>query len=612
MIWTLRKKILIGYGLALVLVVIILVWALVNLLNLGRASDAILRENYKSIVAVEQLMDALRQQDGALLQMLLGNEAEGADLHREGESRFLQWVGRAKDNITIEGEAPIIREIETRYAAYRAHFDTFRALTQQDGMRARAFYRQTAFPSLQAVRTPCEQLREINQNVMFLASERAQYIAQNASWSGTIIGIAAVGIGLGFSLVLSNLLVRPLRQVMAAAKEIAEGHYDVEIIAQSSDELGQLAGEFNAMACKLRAYHNMNIEQILAEKRKSDAILQSIDDGIVVIDAGFRIEDINPIAARAFGISPEKTRGQHFLEAIGNESLFECIKRATESDHPPPIAEGRDILTSEGENAIRHYQFSVTPVHGDMQTRLVVLLRDVTKLKELDRLKSEFVMTASHQLKTPLTSMGMGIALLLERAVDKLDTKEQQLLRAAHEDVQHLKALANNLLDLSRIEAGKMEMEFDRVPVRILAEKAVVVFETQAAEKGVGLACDISAELPDVKADPTKITWVLTNLISNALRYTDSGGHIRVFAEQAGPYVQISVQDDGTGIPQEYQTRIFEKFIQVKGNRSAGGSGLGLSICKEIVQAHGGAIWVDSSPGRGSTFAFMLPKRQRE
>jgi NtrC-family two-component system sensor histidine kinase KinB len=201
----------------------------------------------------------------------------------------------------------------------------------------------------------------------------------------------------------------------------------------------------------------------------------------------------------------------------------------------------------------------------------------------------------------------MSIDLLMESGRKKLDEKEQQLLSATHEDINRLKVLVSNLLDLSRIEAGKMEMEFSNIPVLMLFEKVVSVFKTLVEEKGVDLSFTTPEKIPNVKADLDKIIWVLNNLISNALHYTPQGGHIRLYAELFLPYIQISVRDDGPGIPFEYQSKIFDKFVQIKSDKVLGGSGLGLSICKEIVRAHGGTIWVDSVPGEGSTFTFTLP-----
>jgi len=176
----------------------------------------------------------------------------------------------------------------------------------------------------------------------------------------------------------------------------------------------------------------------------------------------------------------------------------------------------------------------------------------------------------------------------------------------AHEEVSRLKALVNDLLDLSKIEAGRIELQFDKVPVRELFARVHDVFKGQLAKSQVKLSSEIPEDLPSVRADANKITWVLTNLISNALRYVGEGGHIHCKAVRMGNQVHLSVRDDGPGIPLEYQTKIFQKFVQIKGLET-GGTGLGLAICREIVRAHGGTIWVESSVGEGSVFTFTLP-----
>lgn len=609
MTWTLRKKILLGYGITLVITLVVLVWAFVNLLVLGRASDAILSENYKSILAAENMINAIERQDSAILLMLLGQEKEGLRQYRENEAQFLQWLGRAKDNITIEGEGKVIAEIDEGYAAYLVKFSTLRTLYHDSPTDAAAFYHKTVFSLFRSVRGFCERLHTINQETMFEASDRARRLAARALWSMGVVGIAALAIGLGFSLLLSNLLVRPLRQIMDATQKIAEGDYDVVISTKSTDELGRLTHEFNTMVKKLRIYHNLNIKQIMEEKRKSEAIIQSIDSGIVVMDADFKVANINPTAARALGIEPQDAREKHFLEVVKSEEMFHYVKQSMESGEPPLIEEGKNYFTVEHNETTHHYQFAISPVHtrGGAMLGVVLILRDVTTLKELDRLKSEFVMTASHELRTPVTSIGMSIGLLMETAREKLNEKERQLLEASDEEVKRLKAFITNLLDLSKIEAGRMEMELDSVPVELLFEKSVAVFKSQAENKAVELKTDIPEELPTVKVDATKITWVLTNLISNALRYTEEGGHIQLLAERIGSQVHILVKDDGAGIPYEYQSKIFDKFVQVKSDKEVGGSGLGLALSKEIVRAHGGTIWVDSTPGEGSTFTFTLP-----
>ena len=498
MAWTLRKKILVGHGITLVLMIVVFVWAFINLLRLGKASDAILRENYKSILAAENMINALERQDSAILLICLSYEDDGLKQFRENESQFLQWLGRAKDNITLEGEKEILSAIDTGYSAYLVNFSKLRSLSQAQPQQAVQFYHESALPSFKSVRETCTRLRELNEDAMFKASTHAQFIAERAIWSMGIVGLAAMGMGLGFSLFLSNLLVRPLRQMMDATQKVAEGNYDVNISTHASDELGHLSNEFNVMVKKLKAYHNLNVGQIVAEKQKSEAILQSIDDGIVVVDAKLQVTHINPTAAKALGVERGYAQQKHFLEVVKNEMLFNYIKQAFDSGQPPPIEEDKNVFTMERGEKQLHYQFSITPVHtkGTM-AGVILLLRNVTKLKELDRLKSEFVMMASHELRTPLTSIGMGIDLLLEMASEKLNEREQQLLSAAHEEAQRLKAIVNDLLNLSKIEAGKIEMEFSRIAVSTLLEKAASILQAQAENNQLNslLMCPMSCQM---------------------------------------------------------------------------------------------------------------------
>ena len=247
----------------------------------------------------------------------------------------------------------------------------------------------------------------------------------------------------------------------------------------------------------------------------------------------------------------------------------------------------------------RHYLFSATAI-GQRDQKLsgvVLLLKDITQLREVERLKSEFVMAASHELRTPLTSLGMGIDLLIEHAVQYLPDKEKELLHAAHDEVHRMKSMVHDLLDLSKIESGRIDLEFEKIPVATLFEHAREIFKGQVSMKHINLTIDDTEFMPLVRADTNKIVWVLSNLISNALRYVDEGGHIRLSAEKNGAELNIAVQDDGTGIPQEYQNQIFQKFVRVN-KQESGRTGLGLAICKEIVRAHGGTIWVESESGK--------------
>lgn len=608
--WTLRRKTLLGYSIVLLLIVLVLAWAIVNLLRLGRASEAILSENYRSILAAEHMIDALERQDSGVLLYILGFEEEGISQFRENQNTFSRWLARAEDNVTIPGEEQLIGTIDTTYTTYLLAFTRLvRQSGGDDDASLRTQYYEGILPVFSAVREAGTRLRDLNERTMERASDRASEISHTAIWSMSLVGALALVAGFVFSLLLSNRLIRPIRGMSEAAAHIARGDYDVEVPPGPSDELGRLAEQFNEMASRLRAFREMNVERLRAEKHKSDAIIQSIDDGLVLIGSDLDVESMNPAAADALATDPEAAIGRHFLEIVQDDRLFRYVEETVASGQAPMLDEDELFFSvGRGQHA-RHYQVVVTPVHSPRHTLAgaILLLRDVTKLKELDRLKSEFVATASHELKTPLTSIEMSIGLLQERARQKLDANEQELLSVAEEDVNRLRLLVNDLLDLSKIEAGQINLDYADVPVTLLFDKTIQTMARQAEERDVELVCEVPGDLPDVRADANKITWILTNLVSNALRYTESGGRVAFTAEVAGSRMHLSVADNGRGIPYEYQSKIFDKFVQVEDEKATKGSGLGLAICKEIVRAHGGSIWVDSMPGIGSTFTFTLP-----
>jgi NtrC-family two-component system sensor histidine kinase KinB len=612
---TLKKKILIGYGVAFVLMGLVIAWAVANLVSLGKATDAILRENYRSILAAETMVDALERQDSAILLLFLGDKEQGIIQFRENDALFLEWLARAKDNITVEGEKELVRSIETGYLKYRQLFSGLTDMQDTIPPADRAFpnlYRKSAYPLFAGVRDNCIQLRHINEETMYAASKKAHRVAQRAIWSTALAAASALVVALMFSLLLAERIVRPLAHIMEGSRKISLGDYAVAVPVETRDELGHLAGEFNRMAAQLLRYNEMNIEKIISEKNKGEAILSSIEDGLVVFDTGLTATGINPAARRILGLEFADIEALQCADILPEPHVCGLIRKTVETGAQPKLPDEQRVLTLfKGEQPC-HYLFSVTAIHAKDRflSGIVLLLRDITRLREVERLKSEFIMAASHELRTPLTSLGMSVDLLLEYSAEGLDEKSRDLLVAAHEEVHRMKALVTDLLDLSRIEAGKIDLEFETVDVENLFDYVRTVFKNQVDIKEVHLTSEIDKDLPAIRADSNKITWVLTNLISNALRYVGKDGQIRLMARRIGPHVHVSVRDDGPGIPPEYQTKIFQKFVQIKGQET-GGTGLGLAICKEIVRAHGGAIWVESSPGQGSAFTFTLPMAER-
>lgn len=628
---TLRRKILLGFGIALCLVLLVLTWAVINLVRLGSASDSILRENYKSIIAAEVMINAIERQDSAALLLTLGFTEEADSQFSAFEVEFLESLARAADNITVEGEAGIIARIDSVYQRYLQAFDELSDLAgSSTTATAAGYYHETVLPLFTEIRNACESLRDLNQSTAYAASAHASGVARRAIWSTLVVGLAAVAVGLVFSLLMSTSLTRPLQALLGATARLADRDYSTQVPVASDDELGRLAAGFNQMAARLHAYDEMNLKEVLLQKRRIETVIENIEDGILVVDRDLRIVNLNGAAAGVFGVERQLALGRHFLETARDGRLFSLLRETVESGAAPELEPDTAILSVGAGEERRYFTFAVSPVEGvsggsvagsgdtagsgpvASVTGAVLLLRDVTRLKELDRLKSEFVMTASHELRTPLAGLEMSVELLREKAGDRLTGQEQELLEAAHSDVLRLKALVSDLLDLSRIEAGRIQLEMGEVDLRDVVEQVSGIFQPQFAEKRARLRGELSADLPPVRADAEKVAWVLSNLISNALRYISEGGAVTLGAERSGNVLNVSVADDGAGIPYQYQSRIFDKFVQVAGDSRPGRTGLGLAISREIVRAHGGTIWVESVPGEGSRFTFTLPLARGE
>ena len=255
----------------------------------------------------------------------------------------------------------------------------------------------------------------------------------------------------------------------------------------------------------------------------------------------------------------------------------------------------------------RAFRLRTTPMRDPEKHLLgaVTLLEDITHLREIDRLKSEFIATASHELRTPLTSVQMGVHLLLEGAAGELNDKQTEVLGACREDCERLDKLMRDLLDLSKIEAGESQPELLPIKARALIMDEAETLRPQVEARGLSFVVDIPVELPRIMADRSQVERVIANLVVNAIRHTRQG-EIKISAEPRGDYVAVSVSDTGEGIPSEYLSHIFDKFVQVPG-AATGGAGLGLAISRLIVEAHGGQISVQSVIGQGSTFTFTLP-----
>lgn len=584
-------------------------WGLFNLRRLGTVSNSILQENYRSILAADNMIAAIERQDSAVLLILLSDVERDLGQFQENQAEFRQWLENAKNNVTLPGESEQLSAIEQNYQRFLTAFDRASDQNSDSAREDLSRYSQTISPAFLAVRMACRELRSLNQNAMVEASQRTQEVSVQAMISLGVAGTVASLLGVVMSWILSERLVQPLKKMMIAVEQVAEGDYAVDLSVETQDELALLAQEISLMSRKLRAFHQLNVGKIIAEKRRSEAIVSSITDGIVVIDDELKVININPTAARILQVSQDAALESTLSTCLNESEICDRVQHVIATSSQPAESPSSSVLTVGAAGSQRHFTWSITPVTTDTQRQLgvVLLFQDVTRFQELDRLKSEFIATASHELRTPLTGMIMSINLLQEQTDGKLQVAEQDLLTATQQNLERLHRLVNDLLDLSKMESGRLHLSRSPTSVSALCESALSFFAVEATQKQVQIQVQIPESLPLIDVDEPKILEVLTNLISNALRYTDPGGHIWIRAALKEADVQISVTDDGDGIPPDKQAHLFEKFVQVETAKDVGGSGLGLAICSEILKLHEGQLWVESQVGQGSTFFFQVP-----
>ncbi|MDU9393438.1 ATP-binding protein [Pseudomonas sp. zfem002] len=418
-----------------------------------------------------------------------------------------------------------------------------------------------------------------------------------------LIGFAVLALGFLTAHGIARRFGQPIEALASAADQVGLGNFDVTLPVTSALEINQLSKRFSLMAEALRAHQATNVDELLAGQQRLQAVLDSIDDGLLIIDRQGRLEHLNPVAQRQLGWDDSRA-GSRLGEALQRPELDQQLHLVLRGGSLERVPED---LHLEIDKETRVLTYSLTPVcHPDGQILgAVMVLHDVTEQRAFERVRSEFVLRASHELRTPVTGMHMAFGLLRERVRFPEQSREGDLLDTIGEEMQRLTQLINDLLNFSRYQSGQQKLERSVCALDELLERARTRHAEAAATRQIDLQLELGTPLPRIQADIAQLDRVLDNLLDNAIRHTGSGGRIRLQARRHGERVIISVEDSGEGIAYSQQGRIFEPFVQV--GRKKGGAGLGLALCKEIVQLHGGRMGVYSRPEHGTQFYMTLP-----
>jgi PAS domain S-box-containing protein len=397
--------------------------------------------------------------------------------------------------------------------------------------------------------------------------------------------------------------------------KVVSGILNEELKKKSEEQARELSKKFeHVIEEKVKSEEKAwgKFKAVLREKKETEAVIRSIAEGLVVVNSKGNVIMMNPAAEKLLGTSTKEKSGKPITASLKSEQLVSMMKGGAGADD-------RTIeLASKNDDTKKVLRASSAVIEDEngQTVGMVSVLSDITKQRELDNLKASFLTNISHELRTPLVAIDKAVTLVIDRTLGPVPAQQAELLTIAKRNLKRLSALINDLLDLSKLEARKLSLAYKTVSPSILISEAAENLEVWAGTKFIKIEKKIQEDLPDVEMDPGRVTQVLTNLIGNAVKFTPQNGIVTVSSVLSGKKneIVISVEDTGIGIDQNDLPKLFNKFCQV-GERSSNdisGTGIGLSIAKEIVELHGGKIWAESAKAKGARFVFTLPLKKPE
>lgn len=598
----LRQKLMLGFGGLLAIAVVIGVLSIVRIKELAGAIDVILRENYRSVIAAQDMKESLERMDSGALFTLSGLVKEGREQIETYRPRFEDALAIEFGNVTLEGEEEEARIISVHFSEFKGLLDKIVDERTSAETRQQVYF-SSLLPHFNAIKAAADKILQMNQKNMHDANAAARQEAASAIRSMYLFIVSATTLALALAVLTNRWILQPVRYLTASAAEMARSRLDLVLTVRSKDELGVLAATLNDMAANLRELRRADQQQVVRTRLAAEEVFRNLPAAVALIDLQGRIELVTPSASQHFALRPGT-----WVDALPDAWAKDLHQQALVRNALVELPEDRFVQRFDGGREL-FFQPVAIPMHNAsrQQTGVLLMLRDVTQLREQEELKRGVISTVSHQLKTPLTSIRMALHLLLDDRLGGLNAKQEELLITARDDSDRLWRILGDLLSIGHIRSGKALLNLQACTADRLARDAADEFQAAAKDKGLRLSVDVRDDLPRVQADPERIAHAFRNLLSNAISYTEPGGEVTLGAEEQEEYVRFFVRDTGAGIAEEHLPHVFDQFFRVPGQTRASGAGLGLAIVREIVTAHGGETGVNSRLGECSIFWFTLP-----
>lgn len=578
-----KTKLRLGFGFLFLMVISFGGISLYHINEISQRSKVILKDNYNSLMYVNGMRIALDRENG--------------NINLNNTVAFDKALKLEEQNITENDERNAVVILRKAFTSIVAQNNSIAKNNKE----------------MAQIRLQLRKIDELNMNAIVRKNDNATKATEKATIYLSVTAFVSFLILFTFIVNFPGFIANPLRELLEGIKEISRKNYKQKLEFKGNDEFSELALAFNKMALELRNWDNTNVAQLISEKQRIETIIEQMQDAIIGLNEKQEILFLNKVAGELLNLSSAKVIGGNATELAQKNELLKKILTEKIGDEPVKIyandkesyfvLENREIIIPNFDEP--NEQIIITSAKSAGR---VYILKNVTKFKELDEAKTNFIATVSHELKTPLSSIKMSLKLLNDERVGVMNAEQNQLVTHIKEDSERLLKITSELLDLAQVETGNLQLNLVKTRPADIVSFALDAVRFQALQKDISLELICKNDLPFVNADVQKTTWVMVNFLSNALRYSSSKSKIVIEVSEIAKFIIFSVKDFGKGIEEQYQKRLFDRYYQVPTDgQNKSGSGLGLAISKDFITAENGEIWVESSVGEGSRFCFQLP-----
>lgn len=570
-----KTKLISGVGLLFAFIILLAVTSGYYINRLKSDTNNILQANYNTLEYARNMLLSLEnipQND---------NDAIGD---------FEKNLHQQKRNVTEKGELEITKKIEQHFLQLKAN--------------------PSEATLLSYIRNDVTELMRLNMQAIDYKSDIANTTADDAVFWISVTGTACFLIAFVLFVNLPGNIANPIKNLTESIKQIANQNYKQRVHFETHDEFGELAKSFNSMAQKLEEYSESKLDKIIKGKKRIETLINNMHDPVIGIDENQNVLFANDEALKISGLTNENFVGKPIKDiAVSNDLVRDLIKYLIHPELKKGSEKSMKIFADGKESYFEKeiIDINIIPT-GEQESQLighVIMLRNITLFKELDLAKTNFIGTVSHEFKTPISSIKMSLQLLENERIGHLNEEQTQLVESIKDDSNRLLKITGELLNLSQVESGNIQLSIKPSDPMKMLKYAIEATKNQAERKKIKVEITAPNHLPKVQADSEKTTWVLINLLSNAIRYSYENSVISLKITQENNKIVFEVKDTGIGISEKYKNKVFDRYFRVPGTQKEG-TGLGLAISKEFIEAQGGNINIESELGLGSAFSFSL------